>query len=205
MAFYRALFSLALHGRQHGILFCQAGTYNLENIFVHSPCKPIASIDSCLPLELFDMDKCKTLFDHFWYFKITNKEKEDLLGQLLGPPRLMEYFFAAIGGIQKPPEQVTCEDLQKAVDDAVAMLEKTITRRLTNVAGAYETYIKIVLYPEDYGGKVENEYIVYPPGTEGFNILQEKEVYLPNLRSCASIDDSQWTLLLRCHHVQLNW
>ncbi len=146
----------------------------MENIFVHSPCKPIPEIDSCLPLELFDMAKCKTLFDHFWRFKITDAEKEDLLGQLLGPPRLMQYFFQAIRTIKKSPELVTYMDLQKAVDTAIAFLEDSVCRGLSNIVEAYQNYVKIVLYPEDYGGIVQDELIVYRPDTEGFNILQEK-------------------------------
>ncbi len=133
VAFYRVVFALTLVGRQHRILFCQAGTFDFENIFPGPACKSIESISSCLPLELFDMDKCKTLFDHFWHFNITNKEKEGLLGQLLGPARLMEYFFRAISTIEKSADKVTCEDLQNAVDRAIASHAKTTSQQLCDV------------------------------------------------------------------------
>ncbi len=174
VAFYRAIFQLALKGREHKVLFCQAGTYNFENIFVHTPCKPLDSVNNCLPLELFDMQRCKDLFNHFWCFNITESEKEDLLGQLLGPPKLMEYLFDQLASIHKSPDQVTHADLQQSVDNAIASLEKTIENRLFKVADAYNNYVRIVLYPQDYGGVIQgNEKITYQPGTEGFKILKE--------------------------------
>lgn len=146
----------------------------MENLFIHSPCQPIASINRRLPLELFDMAKCKTLFDHFWRFKITEAEKEDLLGQLLGPPRLMQYLFEELTQLEKPAENVTYEDLQTAVDQAIASYSCDLGKRLENVVDGYETYMKIVLYPENYQGIVEDTAIVYPPKSEGYNILLEK-------------------------------
>jgi hypothetical protein len=175
VAFYRALFPLALDSRQHSILFCQAGTYYFENIFVHSPCKLLDTVNAELPLELFDMKMCKELFDHFWRFNITEEEKEDLLGQLLGPPKLMEKFFLQLAAIEKSPSNVSHADLQIAVDNAILSLEKTISSRLINVANAYDDYVRIVLYPQEYGGEIDDkQYIEYKPNTEGFKILKEK-------------------------------
>jgi len=174
VAFYRTLGPLSLEGKEHGVLFCQAGTYDLENIFVFSPCKPLDAVASHLPLELFTLDKCKQLFDHFWRFKITEEEKEDLLGQLLGPPKLMEYFFTGLATIKTEASKVTHEELQSAVDNALEYFKKSVVRRLARTTNAYQDYIRIVLYPENYGGQIDkNSYIIYSPQTIGFDILRK--------------------------------